>query len=106
MTDLVEFWGLRMLFLWIFTILLSLEILNLLNLLSHRQTQRFRFDGLLYYFSILINDWPGQAFDLILKLVLLSNHLDDVVKAAFNTGLSFYNLSVVLSDSPNSLASL
>lgn len=106
MTDLVEFWRLRMLFLWIFTILLSLEILNLLTLLSYRQTQRFRFDGLLYYFSILINDWPGQAFDLILKLVLLSNHLDDVVKAAFNTGLSFYNLFVVFSDSPNCLASL
>ena len=106
MTDLVEFWRLRMLLFWIFTILLSGEILNWLNLLSHRQTQRFRFDGLLYYFSIFINDWPGQAFDLILKLVLLSNHLDDVVKAAFNTGLSFYNLSVVLSDSPNSLASL
>ena len=103
---MVEFWGLRMLFLCIFTILLSGEILNWLNLLSHRQTQRFRLDGLLNYFSIFINDWPGQAFDLILKLVLLSNHLDDVVKAAFNTGLSFYNLSVVLSDPPNSLASL
>jgi len=81
-------------------------ILNWLKLLSDCQTQRFRLDGLLYYFSILINDWPGQAFDLILKLVLLSNHLYDVVKAAFNTGLSFYNLCVVLGDFPNSLAGL